>query len=439
MSAGGGVCGNAPLHRVAAAWLSYARLLPYSLRADSGLGLGGGNLKLGTMHCCSGVRCAAARCRAVWTALVAGLILGSSLAAQTLYRTELAFPDLPGFVTLRCDFHLHTAFSDGRVWPDLRVAEAWRDGLDVIALTDHLEYLPHKADLPVNYARPYEIARAEAKPLGLVVIRGAEITRGEPPGHLNALFLTNVAALDQKDYRVAVSNAFVQGAFLFWCHPGWQQPGHKAVWYAEQGEFLTKGWLRGLEIVNGSDYEPIPHQWALDKQLAILGNSDEHYPITMSYSMQAGDYRPVTLVFTKDRSPASIHEALLARRTSVFSAGRLFGEEKYLAPLFRESLKTLNPELRFRGKARVLLQVRNRAPLNFQLRFDSSVPGLRLPHEATLAAGKVSTAALDSMSGQASGERELEIPCTVLNLLVAPDKPLTTTLQLKVKFEQSTK
>jgi len=391
---------------------------------------------LGAMHCSLSLRGAAARTRAGWTVLVAGLVLGATLPAQVPSRTELAFPDLPGLVTLRCDFHLHTVFSDGRVWPDLRVAEAWRDGLDVIALTDHIEILPHKADLPVNYARPYEIARAAADPLGLVVIRGAEITRGEPPGHVNALFLTNVAALDQKDYRVAISNAFAQGAFLFWDHPGWQQPERKAVWYAEQGEFLARGWLHGLEIVNGPEYESIPHQWSLDKQLAILGNSDAHDPISMIYTMQPGDYRPVTLVFARDRAPASIREALLARRTAVFSAGRLFGEEQYLAPLLQGSLDILNPELRFRGKDRVLLQIRNQAPLHFQLRFDSSVPDPRLPAEATLAAGKVSMFALNSVSGQAAGERELRLPCTVLNLLVAPDKPLKTTLRLKVKFDR---
>ena len=400
-----------------------------------GLWCSRGTLYVGGMRYSVSSLCSMVRLKAGRTFVVVVLVLGANLSAQTHVRTELCFPDLPGFVTLRCDFHLHTVFSDGRVWPDLRVIEAWRDGLDVIALTDHIEYLPHKADLPVNYARPYEIARAEAEPLGLVVIQGAEITRGEPPGHLNALFLTNVAALDQKDYRVAISNAVAQGAFVFWNHPGWQQPGRKAVWYAEQGEFLAKGWLRGIEIVNGSEYEPIPHQWCLDKRLAILGNSDEHHPVSMSYSMQPDDYRPVTLVFAKDRRPASIREALLARRTAVFSAGRLFGEEQYLGALFRGSLEILDPEPRFHGRQRVLLQVRNQAPLDFQLRFDSSVPGLRLPGQATLAAGKVSMFALNSLAGQDPGERELLLPCTVLNLFVAPDKPLNTTLQLKVKFE----
>ncbi len=382
-------------------------------------------------------RCAAARTRAGRLVLVVGLAAVAAVQAQTRTRNELPFPDLPGLVTLRCDFHLHTAFSDGRVWPDARVAEAWHDGLDVIALTDHIEVLPHKADLPVNFNRAYEIAHAAAERLGIVVIRGAEITRGEPPGHLNALFLTNVAALDQKDYRVALSNAFAQGAFIFWNHPGWQQPEHKAVWYAEQGEFLAKGWLRGLEIVNGATYEPIPHQWSLDKKLTILGNSDEHDPIGLSYSMQPGEYRPVTLVFAKDRTPASIREALLARQTAVFSAGRLFGEPQYLAPLFQRSVDILNPEVCFQGKGRALLQVRNRAPLDFQLRFDGKVPGIQSLAPTTLVAGKVTGVYARVDSSRLAGKSEVILPCSVRNCLIAPDKPLTTTLRASIKSERA--
>ena len=41
-------------------------------------------------------------------------------------RREIRFPDLPGCGTLKCDFHMHTVFSDGEVWPPVRVAEAWR-------------------------------------------------------------------------------------------------------------------------------------------------------------------------------------------------------------------------------------------------------------------------------------------------------------------------
>ena len=56
---------------------------------------------------------------------------------------SLKFPDIPGYKIMKCDLHLHTVFSDGSVWPDIRVMEALLDGLDVISLTEHLEYQPH--------------------------------------------------------------------------------------------------------------------------------------------------------------------------------------------------------------------------------------------------------------------------------------------------------
>ena len=63
--------------------------------------------------------------------------------AMAQVRGYLPVPDVPGFKTLKGDFHLHTVFSDGDVWPTVRVSEAWRDGLDVIAITDHNEYHPY--------------------------------------------------------------------------------------------------------------------------------------------------------------------------------------------------------------------------------------------------------------------------------------------------------
>ncbi len=70
---------------------------------------------------------------------------------------------------------------------------------------------------------------------------------------------------------------------LFWNHPGWKQSDGKSVWYAEQNEMFEKGWLRGIEIVNGTDYDPIAHQWCLEKKLTVLGNSDAHNPIAFNF------------------------------------------------------------------------------------------------------------------------------------------------------------
>lgn len=61
-------------------------------------------------------------------------------------RRDISLPQIDGYDLLKCDFHIHTVFSDGIVWPSLRVNEAWEEGLDAIALSDHVEdNLPAKA------------------------------------------------------------------------------------------------------------------------------------------------------------------------------------------------------------------------------------------------------------------------------------------------------
>lgn len=37
------------------------------------------------------------------------------------FRKEILIPDIAGYLTLKCDFHMHTVFSDGNVWPTVRV------------------------------------------------------------------------------------------------------------------------------------------------------------------------------------------------------------------------------------------------------------------------------------------------------------------------------
>ena len=79
----------------------------------------------------------------IWKAFLLTLslaALGARAEAQDIslrVRTPIRLPDLPGYLTLKCDLHIHTVFSDGLVWPTVRVEEAWREGLDAIAITDH--------------------------------------------------------------------------------------------------------------------------------------------------------------------------------------------------------------------------------------------------------------------------------------------------------------
>ena len=101
----------------------------------------------------------------------------SGLTGSAQNRREINIPDILGYKTLKCDFHIHTVFSDGDVWPTVRVQEAWCDGLDVISITDHIEYRPHGKDLPDDFNSGYERAKAQAEELNILLVPGAEITK----------------------------------------------------------------------------------------------------------------------------------------------------------------------------------------------------------------------------------------------------------------------
>ncbi len=145
----------------------------------------------------------------------------------------IEFPDIPGYLTLKSDLHMHSVFSDGSVWPNIRVQEAKRDGLDLISLTDHLEYQPKEKDIPhTDRNRGYELTKDAAEGSDLIVVNGAEITRAMPPGHFNAIFIEDANKLKIPDAMKVFEEAKNQGAFVFWNHPHWtaQQPDGIATW-----------------------------------------------------------------------------------------------------------------------------------------------------------------------------------------------------------------
>jgi hypothetical protein len=165
----------------------------------------------------------------------------------------IEFPDIPGYVSLKCDLHMHTVFSDGSVWPGIRVQEALLDGLDAICITDHLEYQPKSKDLPhPDRNRGYELALESARGTSLMVIPGAEITRSMPTGHFNAIFVQDANKLNQKDALEVFREARKQGAFVFWNHPHWtsQKPDGVAELTEMHHTLLEEELFAGIEIYN---------------------------------------------------------------------------------------------------------------------------------------------------------------------------------------------
>jgi hypothetical protein len=257
--------------------------------------------------------------------------------------TSLQFPNIMGYQTLKCDLHQHTVFSDGDVWPSIRVRESLMDNLDAISLTEHLEYQPHLGDIPnKDRNRSYQIALKEAKDHNLIIIRGSEITRAMPPGHSNTVFIQDANKLLLTNYLDAYKEAKNQNAFVFWNHP-YETPKNDNISFLNEvnKKLIDSNLIQGIEVVNTHNYSAEALQIAYDRNLTLMGTSDVHGLIDWDYKKGPKGpegHRPITLVFSKDRTQESIKSALFDRRTVVHYDNTLIGRDSLLIPLINECL-----------------------------------------------------------------------------------------------------
>lgn len=378
--------------------------------------------------------------------VAAAFLLSATLSAAqknalVRSRAEFRLPPVPGYITLKCDFHSHTVFSDGTVWPTVRVEEAWREGYDGLAITDHIEYQPHKADIPTNHNRSHQIAAPLGDARGVIVVKGSEVTRDMPPGHLNAIFLSDSNPLATKNWRDAIRAAHGQGAFIFWNHPGWERQltDGKIRWYAEHTSLLEEGMLHGIEVANSRDYYPEAHAWAIERNLAILGNSDIHPPVGMDFSPTDGDRRPMTLVFAKERSSESLKQALFARRTAVIAGGMLLGDEQFVRPIVEGALRLVVAKAALQGRQRAALQLSNLSDLDFELERQAEPSGLTVPRTITVPANRTVLVEIQGKPDAAAGSRIVTLAYKVVNVLPRPGSPLDVKFPVEITFESSRK
>lgn len=279
---------------------------------------------------------------------------------------KIRFPaTLDGRQVLAVDFHVHTIWSDALVWPTVRIEEAQREGLDAIALTEHVEFTRFQDDLHktkgfVDKNRPYELAKARASK-DLVVVHGAEITRGV--GHYNCLFITDANALRVKGARDAVvyadldarfqskdpavaegaeaslAEAKKQGGFCFWNHPHWPgQPAQIAQVLPFHRKMIDTGKIGGLEVAGGQGLFVEAIDIALENNLAILANSDTHRPIGTELENTGLPHRTVTLLLAKDKSAASIRAALDQRKSIGLYRNTLIGSQDNVSDIVQAAL-----------------------------------------------------------------------------------------------------
>lgn len=279
-------------------------------------------------------------------------------------RKEIRMPRIDGYQLLKCDFHIHTIFSDGIVWPQLRVQEAWEEGLDAIALTDHIEGQPARQGIQKgNHNQAFDVALDAARRQNIILIKGGEITRSMPPGHLNALFMKDCNVLDQVDYMKAIEDAHNQGAFIQWNHPGWGVDEIK--WHDVHEQLYKKGWLNGIEVFNEFEWYPVALNWINEKNLTLLCNTDVHDVIERLYDMNYAKHRPMTLVLSKDRTEEGIKEALFAHRTLIYFYDTLMGKKSYLEKFFKGAVDM--SDIYYSSEKHSYLTMKNNSDVPFRL------------------------------------------------------------------------
>jgi hypothetical protein len=373
---------------------------------------------------------------------------GTASQPDELGERAIVFPDTAQHLTLTTDLHTHSVFSDGHVWPILRVGEALRDGLDALAITEHLEYQPHRADIAhPDRNRAFDDASSAATGSNLLIIRGSEITRQSEAGHINAVFLSDANKLihvetppvDQADVSAyyqaasmwpaqnAVDAAEQQGAFVFWNHPFWSSSATDGI--VRMLDFhrtnIEENKLHGIEIANGAFYSEEAFALALEHNLALIGTSDIHGLIDWDYEPHNGGHRPVTLVFADERSTDSIREALFARRTVVWYKNLLIGRPAHLQPLLEACLSITRATSR-PDSSMVDVTISNNSDANFELRntskytFMTDSDRVRVPAHGEIKLlvkpGAIMT--------------QLELSFVVQNALTAPKQSPSITLEV---------
>lgn len=373
------------------------------------------------------------------------------------------FPNTEKYKVIVADLHTHSVFSDGAVWPNVRVEEAVRDGIDLLAITEHLEYQPHIDDIPhPDRNRSFDIAEDIAKNKDLTVINGAEITRMFPPGHINAIFIEDANKLIYLDeakiseakeilkevpeesltnyedlswledaalaslwpVKSALIEARNQNAFTFWNHPAWSseefigQPMLREI----HKEFFRDNLLHGIEVANGDGYSEEAFRIALEYGLTVLGTSDVHGLIDWDYPSSIGAHRPVTLILSESNSIDAIKSSLFSGKTVVWFKNNLIGLEDNILELTNSYLKAKKVEI-LENSDIARVEIDNVSDVRFIIQVLDQSSVVNESNLIEIAPNEKTVLQIDN--GIEKGSLDVKI----LNAFIAPNKNLLTTLK----------
>ena len=319
-----------------------------------------------------------------------------NLLSNANRRTEIILPQVNGLNVYKADLHTHSIYSDAELTPEQRVKEAWLDGLDIFAMTDHIEVRRHEPNMlkflkgynggvalkaennSIHYKAgtdrgilvdlnlPTKLTQKSAKAYGesMLIIPGCEITRNPLTiGHYNALFTTDNNAIYDVDPLQALRNAKKQGALITHNHPGWRRKTCDMTEFEKQA--YAEGLIDGVEIMNGVTFYPTSMQRCVDQNLYMLGCTDIHAQ-SDSYR-NCGVFRTMTFIFAKENTSKAIRKALEKGMTLAYCVGNIAGDAKLLQDFFKASV---NCKFLARGKKdAAIYALTNNSSIAYKLQF----------------------------------------------------------------------
>jgi|GEM_PF-5772810 hypothetical protein len=305
---------------------------------------------------------------------------GPSSASDSIYipmraRRDLSWPRIDRFDVVLCDFHCHTTHSDGALSPQERVFEAFEDGIDLLAITDH--------NTSSGFQEASDVANGS-----VMVIPGIEVsTRNYSEGGHFVLIGPAMEGMRKPDIREDrelldwIRACKELGAISILAHP---LPAMTPI----VSEMMEEGLIDGIEVENqscrgdwesrqmyGSWFYPQAMGWARGRRISILACTDAHV-----LARTQGSQRSCTLVLSRDRSWEGVRDAILEGRAVGWFDGMLWGPKELLDLIWSGSVRfqtkyEISPS--FKGKELVF---ENLSPFPFRVSIsECSVPWVRFP------------------------------------------------------------
>jgi len=210
-----------------------------------------------------------------------------------------------GYWILTGDFHVHAFPGDGSLTPPSLRDEAARDGLDLIAVTNHNQVFT------ARFAS--HMSRGADAP---IILMGEEIT--SPDYHLIAVGITRRVGANQPAVR-AIAEVHAQGGVAIAAHPGPRLVGYTDAAVAQ---------LDGTEAAHPAGNQRERDEFIafyerarrLNPRVAAIGSSDFH-------AMPAPMGACRTFLFVHERTVAGVLDAIRNGRTvALDEQGRLHGD-----------------------------------------------------------------------------------------------------------------